>query len=118
MSFGELLLIGVVALVVLGPERLPKVAHTVGVILGRLQRYVSDVKADVQREIDAAGLQQLHHDVTQAAHDLQYTIHRDTASSTPETEQSDAHAGTIDNRQLDLFADTPSTPSSKSTPPV
>src|SRR5690606_41989826 len=43
---------GVVALVVIGPERLPKVARTAGHLLGRAQRYVSDVKTDIQREID------------------------------------------------------------------
>ncbi len=51
IGFSELLLIGVVALVVLGPERLPKVARTVGSLLGRLNRYVSQVKQDVERDM-------------------------------------------------------------------
>ena len=45
VSLTELMVIGVVALIVIGPERLPKVARTAGILLGRLQRYVSDVKA-------------------------------------------------------------------------
>ena len=51
IGFSELVLIGLVALIVIGPERLPRVARTAGHLLGRLQRYVSDVKADINREI-------------------------------------------------------------------
>ena len=54
ISFGELLVIFVIALVVLGPERLPKVARTLGAMMGRLQRYVADVKMDLAREQGAA----------------------------------------------------------------
>ncbi len=56
IGFSELFVIGVVALVVIGPERLPKVARTAGVLFGRLQRYVTQVKADISREMDAAEL--------------------------------------------------------------
>ncbi|MDP1862590.1 MAG: Sec-independent protein translocase protein TatB [Thiobacillus sp.] len=52
IGFTELLMIGVVALIVIGPERLPKVARTFGHLYGRMQRYVSDVKSDISREID------------------------------------------------------------------
>jgi sec-independent protein translocase protein TatB len=51
IGFSELLVIGVVALIVIGPERLPKVARTAGHLYGRLQRYVSTVKTDISREI-------------------------------------------------------------------
>lgn len=51
IGFSELLVIGVVALIVLGPERLPKVARTAGRLFGRFQRYVSDVKAEIEREM-------------------------------------------------------------------
>ena len=51
IGFSELVVIGIVALLVLGPERLPKVARTTGHLLGRLQRYVSDVKSDINREM-------------------------------------------------------------------
>ncbi|MDX3894380.1 Sec-independent protein translocase protein TatB [Pusillimonas sp.] len=54
ISFSELMLIGVIALIVIGPERLPKVARTVGHLLGRAQRYVNDVKTDIRKEMDAA----------------------------------------------------------------
>ena len=51
IGFSELILIGVVALIVIGPERLPKVARTAGHLFGRLQRYVNSVKADISREM-------------------------------------------------------------------
>lgn len=51
LGFSELIVIAVVTLIVVGPERLPKVARTAGHLLGRLQRYVSDVKSDIQREM-------------------------------------------------------------------
>ncbi|WP_324778691.1 Sec-independent protein translocase protein TatB [Thiobacillus sedimenti] len=52
IGFSELVVIGVVALIVIGPERLPKVARTAGHLYGRLQRYVSTVKADISREVE------------------------------------------------------------------
>ncbi|MEO6023082.1 MAG: Sec-independent protein translocase protein TatB [Burkholderiales bacterium] len=52
IGFTELMVIGVVALVVVGPERLPKVARTVGILMGRMQRYVAGVKADISREMN------------------------------------------------------------------
>src|SRR6478609_3109982 len=56
VGFSEILVIAVVALVVIGPERLPKVARTVGVLVGRLQRYVATVKADINREMELSKL--------------------------------------------------------------
>ncbi|MDR2032432.1 MAG: Sec-independent protein translocase protein TatB [Azoarcus sp.] len=51
LGFSEIAVIAIVLLVVVGPERLPKVARTVGHLLGRFQRYVAEVKADIRREI-------------------------------------------------------------------
>jgi sec-independent protein translocase protein TatB len=51
IGFSELLVIGVVALIVIGPERLPKVARTAGHLYGRMQRYVASVKTDISQEI-------------------------------------------------------------------
>ena len=51
IGFSELVVIGVVALIVIGPERLPKVARAAGLLYGRMQRYVSTVKSDISREI-------------------------------------------------------------------
>ena len=76
ISFGELAVIGVVALVVIGPEKLPKVARTVGALVGRAQRYVHDVKADIQREVNLGELKQLHSEVHDAAQSLRNTVQR------------------------------------------
>ena len=59
IGFSELMVIGVVALIVIGPERLPKVARTLGHLLGRAQRYVNDVKSDINREIQLDELKKL-----------------------------------------------------------
>jgi sec-independent protein translocase protein TatB len=52
IGFSEIMVIGIVALVVIGPERLPKVARTAGILMGRMQRYVAGVKADINREME------------------------------------------------------------------
>ncbi|MFH1603591.1 MAG: Sec-independent protein translocase protein TatB, partial [Pseudomonadota bacterium] len=59
IGFSELVVIALVALIVIGPERLPRVARTMGALLGRAQRYVNDVKADVQREVNLDGLKDI-----------------------------------------------------------
>lgn len=73
-SFGELALIGTVALVVLGPERLPKVARTVGEWIGKAQRYVSQVKSDINREMELAELKKLQEEARQAAQSVQSSL--------------------------------------------
>jgi sec-independent protein translocase protein TatB len=74
IAFTELLVIGVVALIVIGPEKLPRMARTVGVLAGRLQRYVSDVKADINREIELDELRKMRDSMQQAATDLQSSV--------------------------------------------
>ena len=66
VSFGEILIIAVVALIVIGPEKLPKVARTLGLLAGRMQRYVATVKGDIERELKADELRKLQQDVTQS----------------------------------------------------
>ena len=73
-SFGELALIGTVALVVLGPERLPKVARTVGEWVGKAQRYVSQVKSDINREIELTELKKLQEEARKAAASVQSSL--------------------------------------------
>jgi len=72
IGFSELLLIGIVALVVIGPERLPKVARTAGQWLGRLNRYVSQVKQDIDRDIKLEELRKMQQDMKDSAQ--QYEI--------------------------------------------
>lgn len=74
VSFTELLVIGVVALVVIGPERLPKVARTLGHLVGRAQRYVNDVKTDIQREVELDELRKLKEQMQDAAQSVQSSL--------------------------------------------
>src|SRR3954452_15620369 len=71
IGFSELLVIGVVALIVIGPQKLPRVARTAGILMGRLQRYVSDVKADINREIELEELRKMRDSMQQAAGEMQ-----------------------------------------------
>ena len=80
IAFSELIVIGVVALVVIGPERLPKVARTAGLLYGRFQRYVSNVKADIQREMDTAEFGKLKNEVQDAARSLQLNVNEQMQS--------------------------------------
>jgi len=78
-GFSELVVIAVVALIVVGPERLPKVARTAGHLLGRLQRYVSDVKSDIQREMQLEELKALQQQVEQQARELESSMRGEAA---------------------------------------
>lgn len=71
IGFSELMVIAVVALIVIGPERLPRVARTTGHLVGRLQRYVSDVKADINREIELDELREFKDEFERAAQSVQ-----------------------------------------------
>ncbi|MGL1833152.1 Sec-independent protein translocase protein TatB [Rhodocyclaceae bacterium SMB388] len=73
-GFTELMLVALVALIVVGPERLPKVARTAGHLLGRLQRYVSDVKSDITREMQLEDLKKLQKQVEEQARDLETSV--------------------------------------------
>lgn len=71
VGFSELIVIAVIALIVIGPEKLPKVARTMGAITGRLQRYVNSIKADIEREMQMEELQKLQQEIRQNANDIQ-----------------------------------------------
>lgn len=68
-------LIGAVALIVIGPEKLPRVARTVGTLLGKAQRYVNEVKAEVNRSMELDELKKMKETVETAARDVENTIH-------------------------------------------
>ena len=74
IGFSEIVVIGLVALIVIGPERLPKVARTLGHMFGRLQRYVNEVKADINREIELDELRKLQAQVQSAARDIEQSV--------------------------------------------
>ena len=68
------MVIGAVALIVIGPEKLPRVARTVGTLLGKAQRYVADVKAEVNRSMELDELKRMKDSVETAARDVESSI--------------------------------------------
>lgn len=74
LGLSKLALIGVVALVVIGPEKLPRVARMAGTLYGRAQRYINQVKIEVSREIELDELRSMHKDVQDAAASVEQTI--------------------------------------------
>jgi sec-independent protein translocase protein TatB len=89
-SFSELLVCGIVALVVIGPERLPKVARTLGVLFGRLQRYVTQVKADINREMELAELGKVKSEFESAARSFQSEVESKTGEVEREMREAKA----------------------------
>lgn len=120
IGFSELLVIGIVALVVIGPERLPKVARTLGHLLGRAQRYVNDVKSDINREMQLDELKKLQTQVTDSARALEDSVRKEyeTARSAIEEPVQAAQAAVADleataqqaAETLPLANETPSKP--------
>ena len=74
LGISKIALIGVVALIVIGPEKLPRVARTMGTLLGKAQRYVADVKAEVNRSIDLEELRKMKDNVETAARDVEHSV--------------------------------------------
>lgn len=102
VAFSELVVIFVVALIVIGPERLPKVARTLGALAGRMQRYVSHVKADIERQIQFEDLQKLQQEIKQGAN----TIHANVEQAQAELWQEQQAIG-------QAVSETPNKPVSK-----
>jgi sec-independent protein translocase protein TatB len=84
IGFSELLVIGVVALIVIGPQKLPRVARTAGHLLGRLQRYVADVKADINREIELEELRKMRDSMQSAASEVQSAVDSELSKTAEE----------------------------------
>lgn len=81
LGLTKLALIGVVALVVIGPEKLPKVARMAGSLYGRAQRYINQVKSEVSREIELDELRKMQQEVRDAAQDIEQSIKQDLAQT-------------------------------------
>lgn len=80
IGFSELVVIGLVALIVIGPERLPRVARTAGALLGRLQRYVNDVKSEVRREMEFEDLKKFQTEMNEQINEVENSIHKELRS--------------------------------------
>jgi sec-independent protein translocase protein TatB len=88
IGFSELLVIGLVALIVIGPEKLPRMARTLGHLAGRLQRYVADVKADINREIELEELRKMRDSMQQAASSFESSVQSELNKTETELNKS------------------------------
>ncbi len=88
IGLSKMALIGAVALIVIGPEKLPRVARTVGTLLGKAQRYVNDVKAEVNRSMELDELRKMKDQVEGAAREVEHSIQ--TEASAFEKDWADA----------------------------
>ena len=86
-GFDKIALIGAVALIVIGPEKLPRVARTVGTLLGKAQRYVADVKAEVNRSIELEELKKMKTQFEDAARDVEQTVSSELHQTTADLRQ-------------------------------
>ena len=111
-GFDKIALIGAVALIVIGPEKLPRVARTVGTLMGKARRYVADVKAEVSRSIELEELQKMKSQFETAAQDVHSSVTREVNAA------SSAFNQTIHDAQLSYDGQSPSATSTPEwTPP-
>jgi sec-independent protein translocase protein TatB len=108
IGFTELLVIGVVALIVIGPEKLPRMARTVGHLAGRLQRYVADVKADINREIELDELRKMRDSMQQAASNFESSVQSELNKTETELNKSvEAVVGDLPKNPSEIGAEPP-----------
>jgi sec-independent protein translocase protein TatB len=87
-GFDKIALIGAVALIVIGPEKLPRVARTVGHLVGKAQRYVADVKAEVNRSIELEDLKKIKTEFEDAARNVQQSVTNEIHQTSAELHKS------------------------------
>lgn len=109
-SFSELMVVMVVALIVIGPERLPKVARTLGHLWGRAQRYVNGVKADIERDLNADEFRQMQQKVQAEAGAMEQSVKQAVLTVDQQVQQ-------INEAVAKLSRPAPATPSDQITPP-
>jgi sec-independent protein translocase protein TatB len=105
ISFSELLVIAVVALIVIGPQRLPAVARTLGHLFGRMQRYVNDVKSDISREMELDELRKMQSSMEDTARSMRDSVHQGMSDAQSELTKV-AQSAKVDPYD-DPFADNP-----------
>lgn len=102
IGFSELLVIGVVALVVLGPERLPRVARTAGHLFGRMQRYVAQVRSEINSEIELEELKRVHGDIRNTIHATEQELKKESQELETELTSDLDFASASEASQLEL----------------
>ncbi len=112
IGFSELMVIAVVALIVIGPEKLPKVARTVGHLFGRMQRYVNDVKSDISREMALDDLRKLQSSIQETARSVEQSVNEEVSSAQNEMDRiaSDAPPAAADPAPETAAAPDPAKP--------
>jgi sec-independent protein translocase protein TatB len=118
IGFSELMVIGVVALLVIGPEKLPKVARTLGHLLGRAQRYVNDVKSDINREIQLDELKKLQAEVTESARSLEDSVRKEYETARASVEAPAQAAVAELNEAAQLVTQAAQTPAAGASTPL
>jgi sec-independent protein translocase protein TatB len=120
-SFGELMLIGAVALVVIGPERLPKVARTAGILMGRMQRYVAGVKADISREMEELeqlkDLKNLRKEVEAAGSEIESSVRQNMLQAESEAKKIAEEVGPGFAKASGTISPTPQVGAEPAVPP-
>jgi len=107
VGFSEMLVIAIVAAIVIGPERLPKVSRTLGHMAGRLRRYVRDVKADINREMELETLRTLKDQFLDSARSAGQTIHDEVSKMHSQAQQIDPHPDALPSKAHLLSAEIP-----------
>jgi sec-independent protein translocase protein TatB len=93
IGFTKIALIGAVALVFIGPEKLPRVARTIGTLLGKAQRYISDVKNEVNKSIELDELKKMKDTMQEAASDVENSIHTGVTDFEKDWNEATSEAG-------------------------
>ena len=101
LGISKLAMIGAVALIVIGPEKLPRVARTVGTLIGKAQRYVSDVKAEVSRSMELDELKKMKDSVESAAKDVQQSVQSKAADFEKSWAEATAEASSASDSASD-----------------
>ena len=109
IGLSKLALIGAVALIVIGPEKLPRVARTVGTLLGKAQRYVADVKSEVNRSMELDELKKMKEEMEGAARDVEQSIQTNASAFEKDIHSAagdlgfdrDVHSSSYDNNSGD-----------------
>lgn len=114
ISFAEILIVAIIALIVIGPERLPKVARTLGYLFGRVQRYVTDVKSDIQHEMELEELKKLKASMQEAAHFFENTV-RQEVNQLQQITETKSPTATVSIPSPEIVAGTAPLPESPAT---
>ena len=107
LGIDKLALIGAVALIVIGPEKLPRVSRTVGVLLGKAQRYMSQVQSEVNRSMELEELRKMKTDISDAARDFGQQVNQEIQSASDAFKDLDGHHTTADSGRVNDLAHTP-----------